>query len=154
MSFIHKIKEFFLLLFACLLIGLCVGILGGLTFMFVRTHPLIALGLTSFCLLLRLSTLKTSWREKNYLAFVSQIFMVSICICAPASLVWIGIITSYSDFSSDFIDKIVFIVLILFFASLISFVLLTLKYFGETQFGKKVDQILNGAEIITGLKNF
>jgi len=154
MAFLQKIKEFFAIISAALLVGLCAGILGGLMFMFVRTHPLIALGLTAICLLFRLSALKKNWRNKNYLVFVSYIFVTFVCICAPASLVWIGIITSRSDFNTDSIDKLVFLLLILFITVGFAFVTFTLKYFGETRFGKTIAQTLEGAEIITGLRDF
>lgn len=154
MSFFSKIKEFFILLFASLITGLCVGIMGGLCFIFVRYQPFIALGVAIFALLFQLTELKKAWREKNYLMFFGRIVFVCICAFAPASLVWIGFVSSYTDLNLDFIDTLTFVVLIAIFIPVFAFIILISKYFSETRFGKTVEATLRGAEMITGLKDF
>ncbi len=154
MSFFSKIKEFFIVLFASFIAGLVVGIMGGLCFMFVRYQPFIALGVAIFFSLFHLTALKTAWREKNYLTFFGRIVFVCVCAFAPASLVWIGFVTSYSDLKMDAIDTLAFAVLIAGFILVMGFIILVSKYFSETRFGKTVEATLRGAETITGLKDF
>ncbi len=154
MSFFSKIKEFFILLAMSLIAGLCVGIMGGLCFIFVRYQPFIALGVAIFALLFQFTELKTAWREKNYLMFFGRIVFVCICAFMPASLIWIAYVSSYSDLNLDVIDKLTFVVLIAFFIPVFAFIILVSKYFSETRFGKTVEATLRGAEMITGLKDF
>lgn len=154
MSFVSKIKEFFILLFTSFIVGLCVGVMGGMCFIFVRYQPFIALGVAIFALLFQLTVLKNAWREKNYLVFFGRIIFVCICAFAPASLLWIGFVTSYSDLKIDMIDTLAFVVLIAVFIPVFGFIIMVSKYFSETRFGKTVEATLRGAETITGLKDF
>lgn len=154
MSVFRSIKRFFIAVFSNLLTGLCIGILGGLTFMFIRRHPFIALGLAAFFTIFHTTELKNSWKTKNFLSFFARILAIIICISAPASLVWMAIVTTYSELRSDFIDIAVLILLILIFTFGLTFISILLRYFPETRFGKAVDQFLRGSEHLTGLGDF
>ena len=147
----ERIKSFFKILGTGIAVGICWGLIFGLTLIFAKHHPFWSLLLTVAVSLVLLQRLKKHWRERNWLPFFITFPVAFFCVSFPGSLLWIALTDVPNEAILDFTDKLIFLFSFLLTLSLTPFYFLVTQFWRDSRLARVIEQIKRGSRVITNL---
>lgn len=145
---LSKIGNSIVLAFLGLFLGAMLGIFYFASIHFIRNFTLWALGVFAFVFLINLLNLRKSDKKNKVIGLFFSTLFAGLILCGIAGMGWI---LAGEDFEYDFLDSVIFIILVPI-AIIGTAVMIPLRMvWHETRIGRSVGQTIRGTKVLLGI---
>lgn len=145
---LSKIGNTLVLAFCGLFLGALLGIFYSASIHFIRNFTLFSIGIFTFVFLINLKNLTISNRKNKYLGLIFSTAFAGSILCGIAGIGWI---IAGEDFEYDFLDSVIFVILVPL-AIIGTAIMIPLRMiWHETRVSQSVGQTIRGTKILLGM---